>query len=316
MDWELLLSYSFLVGLLSATIRMAAPLLLAGLGGVFTARVGIVNIAMEGTMLVGAFTAFWGAHLTGNPLWGALFGIAGGVLIGLLLGFISVTVRANQVVGGTAINIFALGITSFLMNVVFGIGVRPSAVTSFRAVPIPYLEDIPLLGPMLFNHISLVYLSLLLVPVVWYVIYRTPIGLSMRAVGEHPRAADTLGVKVGKVRYAACLVAGAFGGLAGAFLSIGQLSVFMENITAGRGYIAVAAVTFGKWNPFGVLGSALLFGAAEGFQLRLQSAGVRIPYQFLLMLPYVLTMVALAGLVGRATPPAAMGKPYAKEGGR
>ena len=313
MDWSKVLNEVFILGFLTATVRMAAPLLLTALGGVFTARVGIINIALEGMMLMGAFTGYYGAYLTQSPYIGAVFGALGGALIGLILAFISVTVGANQVVAGTGINIFALGFTSYLLNVAFGIGGRPSAVPSFPVAPIPVLSQIPVVGPVLFQHITLVYLAFLLVPAVWYVLFRTPFGLTMRAVGEHPKAVDTLGGNVIRIRYICTIISGLFAGLGGAFLSIGQLSVFMENITAGRGYIALAAVTFGKWNPVGVLGASLLFGAADGLQLRLQAVGLRVPYQFLIMLPYVLTMIMLAGVVGKAVPPAAMGKPYSKQ---
>ncbi|WP_227764915.1 ABC transporter permease [Zhaonella formicivorans] len=316
MDWSKVFNEVFIIGFLTASVRMAAPLLLASLGAIFTARVGIINLALEGIMLVGAFSGFYGAYLTGNPLVGALFGMAGGALTALILGFLAITVGANQTVAGTGINIFALGITSYLLSVAFGIGNRPSAVPSFKEIPIPVLADIPIIGPMLFNHIGLVYLAFLLVPVVWYILFRTPFGLTMRSVGEHPKAVDTLGGNVIRTRYICVIISGILAGLGGAVLSIGQLSVFMENITAGRGYIALAAVTFGKWNPLGVLGASMLFGAADGLQLRLQAVGLKIPYQFLLMLPYLLTMIALAGLVGKTTPPAAMGKPYSKQDAR
>jgi ABC-type uncharacterized transport system permease subunit len=316
MDLSIILNQGFIEGFLTATVRMAAPLLLASLGAIFTARSGIINLALEGIMLIGAFAGFYGAYLTSNPYIGALFGAVGGLLTALILGFLAITVGANQTVAGTGINMFALGITSYLLNVAFGIGNRPSTVPSFSVLKIPVLSNIPLIGPALFEHIPLVYLAFLLVPVVWYILLHTPTGLLIRSVGEHPKAVDTLGGNVVRTRYICVMVSGLLAGLGGAFLSIGYLSVFMENITAGRGYIALAAVTFGKWNPFGVLGASMLFGAADGLQLRLQSVGLNIPYQFLLMLPYALTMIALAGLVGRTIPPAAMGKPYSKQDAR
>lgn len=316
MDWSIVFNQTFIEGFLTATIRMAAPLLLAGLGAIFTAKSGIINMALEGMMLVGAFFGFYGAYLTGNPYLGALMGALGGFFIALILGFLAISVGANQTVAGTGINMFALGLTSYLLNVAFGIGNRPNTVPSFKILEIPILADIPVIGPALFQHIPLVYFAFLLVPVVWYILFHTPIGLIIRSVGEHPKAVDTLGGNVIRTRYICTMVSGLLAGLGGAFLSIGYLSVFMENITAGRGYIALAAITFGKWNPFGVLGAALLFGAADGLQLRLQSVGLDIPYQFLLMLPYVLTMIALAGLVGKTIPPAAMGKPYSKQDAR
>lgn len=185
-------------------------------------------------------------------------------------------------------------------------------MVSFQPVAIPLLSKIPLIGPLLFNQIPLVYIAFLLVPICWYVVNKTPYGLGLQAVGEHPRAADSLGINVNRTRYGAVLISGLLGGLGGAFLSIGQLSVFMEKMTAGRGYMAWSAVTVGAWNPVGIMGASLLFGAAEAIQLRLQAVGIEIPHQFFLMLPYVLTMLALCGFVGRRAGPKAMGKAYSK----
>jgi general nucleoside transport system permease protein len=303
-----------IVGFIQATLRMATPILLASLGGLFTARVGIINFALEGIMIMGAFMGVYGSYLTGSPWMGALLGMLGGMMASLILGFMSITVKVDQVVAGTGINIFFLGLTSYLLNIIFGIGSKPSNVVAFQDYPIPGLSQIPVVGNILFNQNLLVYLAFLLIPVCYYVIYRTSFGLAMRAVGEHPRAADSLGINVARTRYTAIIISGLLGGLGGAFLSIAQLSVFMEKMTAGRGYVAWSTVTVGKWNPFGILGASLLFGAADALQLRLQAFGIEIPYQFFLMLPYVLTMLVLAGVVGRTVSPGAMGKPYTKEG--
>lgn len=305
---------SNIVGFIQATIRMSTPILLASLGGVFTARVGIINFALEGIMLVGAFMGVYGSYFTGNPWVGVALGAVGGMLTALILGYMSITVKVDQVVAGTGINILAIGLTSYLLNMVFGIGAKPSAVASLKAWPIPGLSKLPVLGPVLFDQIPLVYIAFLLVPLTWYIIYKTPFGLSLRAVGEHPRAADSLGINVGLVRYIAVIISGILGGMGGAFLSIGQLSVFMEKLTSGRGYVAWSTVTVGKWNPLGIMGASLLFGAADALQLRLQAVGIKVPYQFFLMLPYILTMLVLAGVVGRTVAPAAMGKPYSREG--
>lgn len=302
-----------IVGFIQATIRMSTPILLASLGGLFTARVGIINFALEGIMIMGAFMGVYGSYLTGSAWIGALLGMLGGMLAALILGFMSITAKVDQVVAGTGINILFLGLSSYLLNVLFGIGGKPSKVVAFQDLPIPGLSELPVVGRIIFNQNPLVYIAFLLIPVCYYVIYRTPFGLSMRAVGEHPRAADSLGIDVARTRYTAIIISGLLGGLGGAFLSIAQLSVFMEKMTAGRGYVAWSTVTVGKWNPFGIMGASVLFGAAEALQLRLQAFGIEIPYQFFLMLPYVLTMLVLAGVVGRTVGPAAMGKPYAKE---
>jgi ABC-type uncharacterized transport system permease subunit len=304
---------SNILGLIQATIRMSTPILFASLGGMFTARVGIINFALEGIMIAGAFLGVYGSYITGNPWVGALLGAAGGVVAALILGFMSITAKVDQVVAGTGINILFLGLTSYLLNILFGIGVKPSKVNSFVELPIPLLSEIPIIGEIFFNQIPMVYIAILLVPICWYIVYKTSFGLTMRAVGENPKAADSVGLNVVLTRYIAIIISGFLGGLGGAFLSIGHLSVFMEKMTSGKGYVAWSSVTVGKWNPFGILGAALLFGAADALQLRLQAIGVKIPHQFFLMLPYVLTMLVLTGFIGRTVSPAALGKPYSKE---
>jgi simple sugar transport system permease protein len=302
-----------IIGFVEATIRMSIPILLASLGGMFTARAGIINFALEGIMLNGAFMAAYGSYITGSPWLGVLFGMVGGLVAALILGFTSITAKVNQVVAGTGINILFQGLTSYLLGVIFGIGSAPSNVPSFKALPIPILRNIPIIGRILFNQLPIVYIAIILVPICWYAIYKTPFGLKLRAVGEHPKAADSVGINVTRIKWTAIIISGILGGFGGAFLSIGQLSVFMEKMTAGRGYVAWAAVTVGKWNPLGILGASVLFGGADALQLRLQTMGINVPYQLFMMLPYVLTMLALAGVVGRTVGPASMGKPYYKE---
>lgn len=304
---------SNIIGFLEATIRLSTPIILASLGGMFTARAGIINFALEGIMLNGAFMAVYGSYLTKNPWLGALFGMIGGLVAALILGFTSITAKVNQVVAGTGINILFQGLTSYLLGVIFGIGSAPSNVPSFKALQIPILHRIPIIGDILFNQIPLVYIAIILIPICWYTIFKTPFGLNLRAVGEYPKAADSVGVNVNKIKWKAIVISGLLGGLGGAFLSIGQLSVFMENMTGGRGYVAWATVTVGKWNPFGILGASLLFGAADSLQLRLQAMKINLPSQIFMMLPYVLTILVLAGVVGRTSSPAFMGKPYNKE---
>lgn len=307
-----LFSATFLIGWLASSVRMMTILLFGSLGAVFTARSGIINLGIEGMMLMGAFAGVWGSYTFQNAWLGVLFGVCMGGMMGFILAFMSVNVGANQVVTGTVMNLFALGTTGFLSGVVFG-HAPPSRVPALGAVNIPFLADLPWIGRILFQHGLLVYFALLAVPAVWWIMYRTQAGLIIRSVGEHPEAAETQGIGVAKVRYLCTIASGCLAGLGGAYLSLGQLSVFMENMTAGKGYIALAALTLGKWHPFGVLGSTFLFGAADALQLRIQALGLlKIPVEFLQAFPYVAAMLALAGFIGRATPPAAIGKPYRK----
>ena len=302
-----------LEGVLSAMVRMAAPLLLASLGGLFTARAGIINLALEGIMLMGAFTGFAGAYLSNSVAVGLLCAMLGGTMMALILGFLSINARANQTVAGVGINITSLGLTSYLFKVYFtGQGLIKGP--TFSRIAVPVLSKIPVVGPAMFNQNLLVYLAFILVPVVWYILYRTPIGLIIRATGEHPKAVDTLGGNVARVRYLCVIALGCLAGIGGACLTIGQTGTFAENITAGKGYITLATIIFGGFTPFGSLGASLLFGFSEGLQLRLQTAGAAIPHQFLTMLPYVLTLVALTSFVGKSKAPAAMGKPYKRQG--
>ncbi|NCE65288.1 ABC transporter permease [Pseudoflavonifractor sp. 524-17] len=299
-----------LSGFLEAMVRMACPIMLASLGALFTARSGIINFAMEGIMIMGAFFGVYGSHMTGNPWIGAVFGMLAGLAASMVLGVMSISVKVDQVVAGTGINVLFLGLTSYLFTVMYPNG-QPSSVNTFPTLPIPVLSGIPVVG-ILFRQSLLTYLAFLLVPVIWYLLNRTTFGLCLRAVGEQPHAADSLGIHVDKMRYVAIILAGLLGGLGGAALSLGQVSVFIENMTSGRGYVAWSAVTVGKWNPFGIMGASLLFGGAEAVQLRLQAMGISLPHQFFQMLPYVLTMVVLAGVVGRTVGPKAMGKPFIK----
>ena len=295
---------------LQAAVRMASPIFIAAVGLVFTGRSGITNIGAEGTMLMGSLAAVIGAYFLGTPGAGLLVAMLVGLLVGLFFAYLVVSVKADQIVMGMAINLLGLGATTTFFRIVFKISTVPPQVTAFSPWEVPLLSRIPVLGPAFFVQIPVVYLGFVLVGVAYFVLFRTTWGLSVRAVGEHPRAADTVGINVLAVRYACCLVDGLMAGLAGGYLSLGLLRGFTENMVAGRGFIALAAVTFGRWNPLGALAASLLFGAGDALQLRLQAAGFHVPYQFMLMLPYVLTMVALAGLVGKSRPPAATGKPY------
>ena len=308
------------VALFASTVRAATPLILAALGGIFSERAGVVNIALEGIMLTGAFFAMLISYLAHGaglpPLICALLGALGAMLFGLLIALIhavvSIRYRADQVVSGVAINILALGLTGFLLQRIFNTSGNSPSVPNLPAAPIPGLADIPVLGTIFFNQPPIVYLALLAVPISAFILFRTPLGLRLRAVGEHPKAADTMGIDVFRLRYLGVAVSGLLAGLGGAYLSIGQLNIFAEDMTNGRGFIALAAVIFGKWNPWGALGACLLFGLADAVQISLQNAGVNLPSDFLLMLPYLLTLVALTGFIGRSNPPAAAGVPYQK----
>lgn len=282
----------FGVSLLLATIRSATPLIITAIGGLLAERAGIINIALEGKMLTGAFMAVVVAYFTGNPWLGVLGGVLGGASLAFIHALVSIKYKANQVVSGTAINILAAGGTIFLLQVIFDVSGSS-----------PTVNKLPMWGPF---H-PLVYFAFLLVIAAHLFIYYTPQGLRLRAIGEHPAAAETVGVNVTKLKYIFVVMSGGLAGIAGAALSIGDLSIFVNQMTAGRGFIALAAMIFGKWTPVGALLAALLFGFAEALQMRLQGI-IPIPREFVQMIPYILTMVILAGFVGKATAPAALGK--------
>lgn len=301
-----------------AVLRMATPLLLAAMGGLVAERAGLVTFGMEGMMLMGAVGGVIGSHLTGSVWGGLLLAVIFGMLAGLTYAVMAVTVGAHQIVTCVALNMGALGFTSVLFGLIVSGGSGAVVqdviqVASLSPWKIPLLGDIPILGPIFFNHIPLVYLAVLTVPAVWFLLYRTTWGLKIRAVGEHPHAADALGISVARVRYLTLLFAGAFAGLAGAFLSIGALNTWQENMTSGRGFIAYTAIVFGKWHPLGVLLGTLLFGLADALQLRLQTMNIAIPYQAMVAFPYVVTLLALILFSGKATWPAASGQAFKRE---
>ncbi|MEJ5201371.1 MAG: ABC transporter permease [Anaerolineales bacterium] len=302
-----------------AVVRMTTPLLLAAVGSVLAERSGVVTFSMEAMMLMGAVGGIIGSGVFGNVWMGVLLAIVFGMLVGFAYSLMAVSVGAHQIVTSVGLNLGAVGLSAVLYALVFTRGSEVIQtvikVPKLPLVKIPLLGDIPILGPVLFNHLPVVYVGYVLVPVVWFILYRTSWGLKIRAVGEHPHAADTVGISVSKVRYATIIFAGAFSGLAGSFLSIGLLGSYMENMTAGRGFIAYTAIVFGKWQPVGVFLGTLLFGAADALQLRIQALNLGIPYQFLVMLPYVVTMIALISVVGRASWPASYGSPFKREEG-
>ena len=297
--------------LLASTIRNATPLIFAALGGMFSERGGVVNIGLEGLMLIAAFAGVVGAHLSGNAWIGLGSALAAGLLFALIHALMCITFEADQIISGTAINLLALGGTGFLMVEIFGGGGTSPRVEGFKEIPIPLLSDIPVIGPALFGQSLLVYLMYLLIPITYFVVFRTPFGLRLRATGEVPEAVETAGVSVWRMRYYGVALSGLLAALGGAYLSMGILSAFTENMTGGRGFIALAALIFGRWNPIGAAAAALLFGF--GLAVTFQVPQEAIPIEFIQMVPYILTIVALAGFGGRAIAPAAIGKPYRKE---
>lgn len=302
----------------SAVIRMAAPLLLSAVGGVIAEKAGLVTFSMEGMMLMGTVGGVIGSGLTNNVWAGVFLAMVFGILVGLLYAFMAVTIGAHQIVTSVGLNMGALGLSSILFSLAFGGGANGIIqdviqVPSLPLWKVPFFGDIPVIGPIFFNHYPLVYLAFLMVPLVWFLLYRTTWGLKIRAVGENPHAADTVGVDVIKVRYASLIFCGALAGLAGAFLSIGALNAWQENMTGGRGFIAYTAIVFGKWEPFGVLLATLLFGFADALQLRLQAMNIALPYQFMVAFPYLVTLLVLVLFVGKANWPAASGVPFKRE---
>jgi ABC-type uncharacterized transport system permease subunit len=298
-------------GLAAATLRWATPLAFAALGGIFSERSGVVNIGLEGMMLMGAFFGVWGADLTSSWVGGLVVAMLAGGALAFVHAVFSIHLRADQIVSGTAVNFLALGITGYLFRDVYGEAGTPTDLDRIPDVSVPGLRDMPFLGDVVGEMSIMIWLMLLLVVVAHVVIFRTPAGLRLRAVGEHPRAADTVGIPVYRVRYIAVTVSGVLAALGGAYLSVGFIGTFNENMTLGRGFIALAAVIFGAWRPFGALGACLLFGFSSGLAQRLDTEAA-ISGNLLQALPYVLTLIALVGVIGRTRAPAAVGRPYAK----
>jgi simple sugar transport system permease protein len=295
-----------------ASIRFSTPLLGASLGEAISERAGMVNVSLEGMMLFGALGGTLGSYYTGSPWAGVLCAIAIGLLAGLIQAFFSVSLAVNQVVVGIALNIFALGATTYISRSAFGL-TESQQVEGLQLVHIPFLSDIPVVGEILFSQSALVYLIYLLVPVVTFALMRTEWGLRLRAVGEHPEAADSLGVSVIRMRYVAVMLCGALAGLAGSFFSLVQLNMFVEGMTGGRGFIALAVVIVGKWTPWRLVLVALLFGMLDALALRAQALAIGLPYHLLLALPYIVTLLVYAGLVGQARAPAALAEPYIRD---
>lgn len=302
-----------LTGLAESTLVRSIPFMLGALSGIMCERSGIINIAIEGMMLLAAFVSVIVASATDSLWLGLIAGLASGALIAAVHAVFSIRFKVDQVISGTVINIFAVGITSYL-NLRWLTPVQElNNSGTFPKIPIPVLSDIPILGVIFFDQNILLYLSILLMFFIQFLLFSTRWGLRTRAVGEHPKAADTLGVNVFKIRYTNVIFAGAIAALAGCFLTLGSVGRFDKLMTNGRGFIALAAMIFGNWNPFGAFGASLLFGFMDSLQLKLQILTSVIPSEFLLMAPYLATMIILAGVVGRVRAPAAEGIPYEKQ---
>lgn len=324
-------AFNSLILILDATLRVATPLIFAALAGMFSERVGVVNIALEGKILASAFAGAAAAYVTNSPWMGLLAGVMVSVVFAWMHAFATVTHNGDHVVSGMAINILAAGITAALGNFWFRQGGNtPNLVDPFNDIdarfsPITFpfaeaLEDVPIIGgiysELLSGHFLLVYVALLAVPVCWWVMFRTRFGLRMRAVGENPSAVDTAGISVASLRYLSLTITGVLAGLAGVYLSVAVTAQFLPNMSAGKGYMALAALIFGKWHPRGALLACLMFGILQAIADRSQGAMIgsfSIPVQAIEALPYVLTVVLLAGFIGQAIPPKAIGKPYVKE---
>ena len=298
---------------LAATIRMAIPLALVGLGESISEKSGLLNIGVEAIMLCGAFFSFMAVFITGSFLFGILAGMLGGVSMSMIHALLSIRFKANQTIVGLSLNFLALGLTSFLFLMSFGRTTTLPSTAVMGPLPIPVLSSIPFVGQVLFSQNLFVYLTIGCVIGAHICLYKTDYGVALHAVGEHPIAADTAGLPVNEIRYIAALVNGMLGGLGGAYLTIVKLGFFQENITAGKGYIALVAVILGKRKPFGVLGAALIIGAAEALQIRLQAAGTGIPSQVFSMFPYLMTIIALLLTIGNSGDPAALGVHYDRD---
>ena len=306
----LILDVSFFVAL----IRISTPLLFATIGELYCERAGVLNLGIEGIMLLGAMVGFAAAYYSGSLWFGVLAALAAGAACGLLMSFLAVVLGVSQHVAGIGLTLLATGLSFYFYRLVFGQPASPPSVVAFQSWPIPLLSDIPLVGPVLFDQTPLTYLALLAVPVTAFVLYRTDWGLDLRTVGENPRAADAAGVSVWGMRTAALMIGSALMGAAGAYLTIAQFNAFTFGVISGRGWVAIALVVFGLWSPWRCAAGALLFAALEALQLRLQATNVlHLPYQVFLMLPFVMTIVAMALVSRDARAPAALLVPFRKE---
>lgn len=305
-----LFSATVLIGILASGIRLATPYLYAAIGETLGQRSGVLNLGVEGQMLLGAFASFYVVFLTENLWLGVLAAMIVGAIMGLAMAFVTVNLQAEQGISGIGFYLFGLGLSDLLFQKMLG---TVETVSGFGKIYIPFLSDIPVIGEILFQQNVLVYIAFALVPISAFVLNKTTLGLKIRAVGENPEAADSLGVSVAAVRYFTIITGGTLSGVAGASLSIALLNVFQQNMTSGLGFIAVALVYFGGWRPWGVLGGALLFSMVNSLQLWVQVLGIPIPSDIAVMMPYVLTILALVLAVSRVRAPSALSKPFGRE---
>jgi len=313
LSWAVAGSRINLVGLLQGSLLLAVPLVFGAMSGVLCERAGVINLGIEGQLLTGAFLSAVVASLTGNVYMGLLAAPIGGLLIAVLLAVFAIKYFVDQVILGVVLNVLAVGLTSFLYSsLLAGNQETWNSPPTFTPIAIPLLSEIPIIGPILFNQNIVVYLMYIVVAAINIGLFRTKWGLRVRSVGEHPTAADTVGIRVNSVRFRNVLLGGLVAGLGGAFFTIASVGAFGKEMTAGKGFIALAAVIFGRWTPIGALGAALFFGFADNLQSVLSIIGTPIPSEFMLMTPYILTLLAVAGLVGKVRAPAADGIPYIK----
>ena len=302
-----------LAGMLSSAVLLAVPITLAAFSGILAERSGIVNISIEGMMLMASMAAAIVGSVTKNPWFGLLGGVISAILLALLLGVLSIKYKINQVISGTVINIFSAGLTAFISQKFLQQIQGLNNPQMFTRVPLPGLADIPLIGPILFNQNIFVYLMFVILIVLQLALFQTRWGLRLRSVGEHPKAADTLGINVIRTRYMGVILSGLVAGIAGAFFTLGSVGRFDEGMTAGKGFIGLAAMIFGNWMPIGAIGAGMLFGFADAIGSKLSLLGSAIPPQFMAMAPYLITMIVLAGFIGKGQAPAAEGEAYEKE---
>lgn len=310
---DAILNMKFIQELLLSTVRMATPILVVALGELYSERAGLVNIGLDGIMAFGALVGFLVSYITGSPYLGIAAGALAGILVNMIYAFCTINLGAEQIVYGMAINIFAPAIASFANKIYFGINSTLIQATLMKEVPIPGLSSIPLIGPVLFNHTPIVYLIYLLVPLTYVFLNKTKAGLNFKAVGEFPKAAESLGINVIKQKYMACIICGALAGIGGAYLTTCYISTYTDGIVSGRGFIALSAVIFGRWMSGGVLLAALLFGFTDALQLRIQVMSPGTPYQLLAMIPYLCTLFVLIFFGIKKVGPKANGKPYFRE---